>query len=192
MRGFIAARVRRTAQFAAALACRRRLIRGRRRNDRRHDGSGETRARAAANRHPRRRQSADRRRFGAGRRGHGDHRKELRRHQPDRPRFQWLRKSTRSWSGFRGRRRTSSSIAARRRESYICEPNCERRITLGDTPDYFEREPQPELGPQQPRDVGAGAPRTVRAEPAHGAPPNETLPARLEIEIRVNPSDNAL
>jgi Flp pilus assembly secretin CpaC len=24
------------------------------------------------------------------------------------------------------------------RESYICEPNCERRITLGDTPDYFE------------------------------------------------------
>jgi Flp pilus assembly secretin CpaC len=24
------------------------------------------------------------------------------------------------------------------RESYICEPNCERRITLGDTADYFE------------------------------------------------------
>jgi Pilus formation protein N terminal region len=24
------------------------------------------------------------------------------------------------------------------RESYICEPNCERRITLGDTPDYFD------------------------------------------------------
>ncbi len=43
------------------------------------------------------------------------------------------------------------------RESYICEPNCERRITLGDTPDYLRREPQPDLGPQQPRDVGAGA-----------------------------------
>jgi hypothetical protein len=24
------------------------------------------------------------------------------------------------------------------RESYICEPNCERRITLGDTPDFFD------------------------------------------------------
>jgi hypothetical protein len=24
------------------------------------------------------------------------------------------------------------------RESYICEPNCERRITIGDTPDYFD------------------------------------------------------
>jgi Pilus formation protein N terminal region len=24
------------------------------------------------------------------------------------------------------------------RESYICEPNCERRITLGDTPEYFD------------------------------------------------------
>lgn len=24
------------------------------------------------------------------------------------------------------------------RESYVCEPNCERRITLGDTPDYFD------------------------------------------------------
>jgi Pilus formation protein N terminal region len=24
------------------------------------------------------------------------------------------------------------------RESYICEPNCERRITLGDTADYFD------------------------------------------------------
>jgi Pilus formation protein N terminal region len=24
------------------------------------------------------------------------------------------------------------------RESYICEPVCERRITLGDTPDYFD------------------------------------------------------
>jgi hypothetical protein len=24
------------------------------------------------------------------------------------------------------------------RESYICEPNCERRTTLGDTPDYFD------------------------------------------------------
>jgi hypothetical protein len=24
------------------------------------------------------------------------------------------------------------------RESYICEPNCERRITLGDTPEFFD------------------------------------------------------
>jgi Pilus formation protein N terminal region len=24
------------------------------------------------------------------------------------------------------------------RESYTCEPNCERRITLGDSPEYFE------------------------------------------------------
>lgn len=24
------------------------------------------------------------------------------------------------------------------RESYICEPHCERRITLGDTPEYFD------------------------------------------------------
>jgi hypothetical protein len=24
------------------------------------------------------------------------------------------------------------------RESYICEPTCERRITLGDTPEYFD------------------------------------------------------
>jgi Pilus formation protein N terminal region len=24
------------------------------------------------------------------------------------------------------------------RESYICEPHCERRITIGDTPDYFD------------------------------------------------------
>ena len=24
------------------------------------------------------------------------------------------------------------------RESYICAPDCERRITLGDTPDYFD------------------------------------------------------
>jgi hypothetical protein len=24
------------------------------------------------------------------------------------------------------------------RESYSCAPNCERRITLGDSPDYFE------------------------------------------------------
>jgi hypothetical protein len=24
------------------------------------------------------------------------------------------------------------------RESYSCAPNCERRITLGDSPEYFE------------------------------------------------------
>ncbi len=25
------------------------------------------------------------------------------------------------------------------RETYSCQPNCERRITLGDTPDYFDK-----------------------------------------------------
>ena len=42
------------------------------------------------------------------------------------------------------------------RESYICEPNCERRITLGDTPDYFDTNLNQTLGPQRPREFGAG------------------------------------
>ena len=37
------------------------------------------------------------------------------------------------------------------RESYACAPNCERRITLGDSPEYFEFHADANRGPQQPR-----------------------------------------
>ena len=65
----------------------------------------------------------------------------------------------------RGRAPASSwSIAASSSESYSCTPNCERRITLGDSPTYFDAT------------IGQTA-HAQRAWPQAGAPQSGDPPA---------------
>ena len=77
------------------------------------------------------------------------------------------------------------------RESYICEPNCERRITLGDTPDYFDTN-STRARPAAAARCRGRRPRPVRADRRAARFLTKALSARLEIERWVNPSDNAL